>query len=141
MADKLFSDIADELLEYARKNNDVELALVAVGTASPENYLANLVSNAKVSDDLPYSRFVPAIKANAIRRKKVNTWLNREQRLGEKANRAVISAYTQEIAVIDSFSRAVLLEIVRGVPAVDENQTQLDLGTDTSKKPKSTTRK
>ena len=141
MADKLFSDIADELLEYARKNNDVELALVAVGTASPENYLANLVSNAKVSDDLPYSRFVPAIKANAIRRKKVNTWLNREQRLGEKANRAVIDAYTQEIAVIDSFSRAVLLEIVRGVPAVDENQTQLDLGTDTSKKPKSTTKK
>ncbi len=141
MADKLFSDIADELLEYARKNSDVELALVAVGTASPENYLANLVSNAKASDDLPYSRFIPAIKANAIRRKKVNTWLSREQKLAEKANRAVIDAYTQEIAVIDSFSRAVLLEIVRGVPPVDETQTQLDLGTDTSKKPKSTTRK
>ena len=141
MADKLFSDVKEDLLDIARNTNDVELALVAVGTKSAANYLFELVQDAKQTDELPYQRLIPAIKANYTRAKKIRLWLKREERLADKANRAIIDVYKQELVLLDDFSRAALLEIVKGVPAVDENQTQLDLDTDTSKKPKSTTRK
>lgn len=141
MADKaLFSDVRDELLEIARNTNDVELALVAVGTKSAANYLFELVQNADKGEELPYQRLIPAIKANHTRANKVSLWLRREEKLADKANRAIIDIYKQELALLDSFSRAALLEIVKGVPPVDEKQTQLDLGTE-SKKPKSTTKK
>ncbi len=118
MADNVFSDMTEQLLEYARKNNDVELALVATGNVSPEAYLFNLLAgiddlaNTEDMEELVIARFSPAIKANETRRKKLSIWLRREQRREENANPAIVESFTQEIEAIDAFSRAVIQEVI-----------------------------
>lgn len=115
----VLDEYRNKLIDLARKEGDIDLALVACGNKSAFDYLMDLlkrtdIGHASVSRLTDY-RLSTIIKANASRRNKILGWIAREEKeieKGEGGNEFYLDLYQKELEILDTYALGAIIDVI-----------------------------